>query len=362
MSAVITTCDGTTLARFGWTSIRPTVATWSWPRCRVRSRTYGCDRAGAVGRVVPQAHRRRSCVSRLPDDEDLGPRDALDAVDDADGDALVLENRALLDVEFDVRMRAPPGADRAPVPRSRCVRVRRPAGHRRRLRRRRAPPRAACPPTYTRLPSMSGGKRAPSSSVKNATCTGRRVMTPCVARVSTTSKPAEHAEIAVESATGADGVDVRARSSPARASGRCRAGSPTTLPIASIATSRPRSRIQATTRSRPSRSASVRARRALPHSPFGPSIASDLAERIDSSEEMLHVDSELVQVRLGDHAQRTGSSNRATSARASQNASTAASNRVAPRSAVATVGSPMWPSGPKSFDNHPKPTAPPKRT
>ena len=28
----------------------------------------------------------------------------------------------------------------------------------------------------------------------------------------------------------------------------------------------------------------------------------------------------------------------------------------------AAVGSPMWPSGPKSFDSHPKPTAPPNRT
>ena len=33
-----------------------------------------------------------------------------------------------------------------------------------------------------------------------------------------------------------------------------------------------------------------------------------------------------------------------------------------PRSAVAMVGSPMWPSGPKSFDSQPKPTLPPKRT
>ena len=42
------------------------------------------NRASAIGRVVTQAHRSRSSVSGLSDDEDLGPRDALYAFDDAD--------------------------------------------------------------------------------------------------------------------------------------------------------------------------------------------------------------------------------------------------------------------------------------
>ena len=61
-------------------------------------------------------------------------------------------------------------------------------------------------------------------------------------------------------------------------------------------------------------------------------------------------------------SQRTGSSNAAISASASQKASTACSNNSRPRSAVAGTGSPMWPSGPKSFDSQPNPTAPPNRT
>ena len=87
-------------------------------------------------------------------------------------DALVLEDRTLLDVQLDVgvRERRPPGT--AAARRSRCASARRRGGRRRRRRGRRAPPPAPCRPTYTRLPSMSGAKRAPSSSVKNATLIG----------------------------------------------------------------------------------------------------------------------------------------------------------------------------------------------
>ena len=56
---------------------------------------------------------------------------------------------------------------------------------------------------------MSGAKRAPSSSVKNATASGRRV-TPPRSSVSIDLEPGEHPVVAVVSAAGADGVDVRA--------------------------------------------------------------------------------------------------------------------------------------------------------
>ena len=45
-------------------------------------------------------------------------------------------------------------------------------------------------PVYTRLPSMSGGNREPSSSVKNPTARGRRVVMPARCTASTTCKPA----------------------------------------------------------------------------------------------------------------------------------------------------------------------------
>ena len=118
---------------------------------------------------------------------------------------------------------------------------------------------------------MSGANREPSSSVKNATWSGRSVATPAWSSVSTISSPASTPRLPSKrppvptvsmcepTITGAS-----VGSEPARVA--------TTLPIASIATSRPRSRIHATTRSRPARSSSVSASRALPHSPFGPSI------------------------------------------------------------------------------------------
>ena len=69
-------------------------------------RTLVDDRAPRRSqRVVAQAHRRRAGVGRLAGDRHLGPRDALHARDDADRDALVLEDRALLDVQLDVRVR-----------------------------------------------------------------------------------------------------------------------------------------------------------------------------------------------------------------------------------------------------------------
>ena len=91
---------------------------------------------------------------------------------------------------------------------------------------------------------MSGGKRAPSSSVKKATARGRRVVTPAPASVSTTSSPASTPRLPsyrppVRTVSMWEPVMTGARSSrPAR--------TPTTLPTASIVTSRPRSRIHST--------------------------------------------------------------------------------------------------------------------
>ena len=57
---------------------------------------------------------------------------------------------------------------------------------------------------------MSGAKRLPSSSVKKATASGRRVRTPGVVEGAHDLEPGEHAEGAVVAAAGADGVDVAA--------------------------------------------------------------------------------------------------------------------------------------------------------
>ena len=119
---------------------------------------------------------------------------------------------------------------------------------------------------------MSGAKRAPSSSVKKATAIGWTVATPCCSRVSITSSPASTPRLPsnrppVATVSMCDPVITGAAvgSVPRRVA--------TTLPMASMATSSPRSRIQPTTRSRPARSSSVRARRAQPSSPSGPLIA-----------------------------------------------------------------------------------------
>jgi hypothetical protein len=66
------------------------------------------------------------------------------------------------------------------------------------------------PPAYTSEPSMSGAKRAPSSLVKNATTSGRRVTSPAASSARTTSRPASTPEISVIAPAGGDGVDVRA--------------------------------------------------------------------------------------------------------------------------------------------------------
>jgi hypothetical protein len=63
------------------------------------------DRGGTVTGVVPQSHRRRTGVVRLAGDQHLGPRNALQVLDGADGDALEVEHRALLDVKLNVRVR-----------------------------------------------------------------------------------------------------------------------------------------------------------------------------------------------------------------------------------------------------------------
>ncbi len=60
------------------------------------------DGGGDVAGVAPQPHRRGAGVGRPADDRQLGPRDALHALDDADGDPLVLEDGPLLDVQLDV--------------------------------------------------------------------------------------------------------------------------------------------------------------------------------------------------------------------------------------------------------------------
>ncbi len=133
----------------------------------------------------------------------------------------------------------------------------------------------------------------------------------------------------------------------------------TTLPISSTARSSPRSRIHVTTRSRPSRSASVRARRALPRVPSGPSMApsSASASRRPRRRPPSIRTSAGSSVTAGRGA-RTPPPRPAPSARPC----TAASNSSLPRSAVAAVGSPISPSGPKSSESQPKLTRPPNRT
>ena len=130
---------------------------------------------------------------------------------------------------------------------------------------------------------MSGAKRAPSSSVKKADADrARRSRCRACSSVSITSRPASTPRLpskrppvrtvsmcepvitgaASGSRPGPGGDDVADRVDRRRRA-RGRASTPTT-------------------RSRPSRSASVSARRAQPRSPFGPVDRADLAERLDA--------------------------------------------------------------------------------
>ena len=103
---------GTTLMRLGCTSILPTVPTW-WlavPRAQL-PHVHGDARRG-VERVVAVADRGGAGVVGLAGDGDLVPGDALDLGDRADRVALLLEHRALLDVELDEGGRHLAGAGR----------------------------------------------------------------------------------------------------------------------------------------------------------------------------------------------------------------------------------------------------------
>ena len=131
---------------------------------------------------------------------------------------------------------------------------------------------------------MSGAKRAPSSSVKNAD--GERpVRARCRPSCSGLDhlEPGEHAEVAVVAAAGAHGVDVGA-AHHRRAIGPRRRRRRSTLPMPSIVTSSPRSRIQATTRSRPARSSSVSASRAHPSVPSMAPISASAASAAEQAD------------------------------------------------------------------------------
>ena len=78
-------------------------ATWAPPSSAVEIAHERHDLGGDEAGIVAHAHRRRAGVGRLAGGRYFGPRDALHALDDADVDALVLEDRALLDVQLDER-------------------------------------------------------------------------------------------------------------------------------------------------------------------------------------------------------------------------------------------------------------------
>ena len=105
----------------------------------------GTDGHGDETGVAAQVHRGRAGVARSgPSTATSCPRDALDAGDGADGDAVGLEDRALLDVQLDVGVgHRVPGT--APSRGTRCGPARR-RGGRRRCPPRRGPPRRSCRP------------------------------------------------------------------------------------------------------------------------------------------------------------------------------------------------------------------------
>ncbi len=132
-------------------------------------------------------------------------------------------------------------------------------------------------PVKTRLPIMSGAKRAPSSLVKKATANGCSVSMPASLSVAMTSSPASTPRLPskrppVRTVSMCDPVITAGPATrPARV--------PTTLPMASIVTANPSSRIQWQTRSRPALSSSESARRAQPPPSMAPMAASSAKRR-----------------------------------------------------------------------------------
>ena len=199
----------------------------------------------------------------------------------------------------------------------------------------------ARPPTYTRLPSMSGWKRAPSSSVKNATLIGRRVAMPCCASVSITSRPASTPRLPSKRPPGAHGVDVRADHHRRRRSGRCRARVATTLPIASMVT------LQAEVVHPRHHQVAAVAIGVGERQPGAPAFAvrtvhgADLAERLEPSPQPSTIDPQVVPVHVGgSHVSDRSRTSRSRGA-LRRTPHGAVEQLAAPRSAVAAVGSPM---------------------
>src|SRR5215475_1761063 len=62
------------------------------------------DLARDQRRIVPQMHRRRAGMAGAAGDGDLGPDQSGDTFDRSDGAVFVLEDRTLLDVQFEVSM------------------------------------------------------------------------------------------------------------------------------------------------------------------------------------------------------------------------------------------------------------------
>ena len=88
--------------------MRPTVPFW-WPPIFLCQMTHQRDDlARDQRRIVPQMHRRRAGMAGAAGDGDLGPGQPGDAFDRSDDAVLVLEDRTLLDVQFEVGMRPEP--------------------------------------------------------------------------------------------------------------------------------------------------------------------------------------------------------------------------------------------------------------
>ena len=173
----------------------------------VLARAQGVVGTGEKG-VSPPLHRRRAGVIGLAHEDDAGPPHAHDRLDDADGDAGLLQARALLDVELDVRR------DRA----LRRARVGCPAGVEPRMRHGVHEPGAVGGRHLVdiALEQAAKGPRAEEAAVATFLVAprrhrqGLRVQRVRLADYLKALEARQNAERAVEHAALGDGVDVRA--------------------------------------------------------------------------------------------------------------------------------------------------------
>ena len=167
---------------------------------------------GARQRIAPQRHRHRAGMAGHTGEARRQPRGARDRRHHADGKVFLLQNRPLLDVQFDIGKQLAAGArgsaDTIGIEPELLSAPR--ASRGRRGRATFSTPSSKVPAT-ARLPSSVEANRTPSSSAKPMTSTANGSRLPAPVQVGDAGNRRDHAERPVPFAGVAHGVVMRAQ-------------------------------------------------------------------------------------------------------------------------------------------------------